>query len=110
MWTAPSSKAFANTSATVPTGAKLIFDAQTKLDEGSHYVPTTPVSLGSTTLSTPANSWERSSTTVDAALQAEGLASRPYLKLRVTFVPDPDGEAPPVLNDWRQIYDCLPAE
>jgi hypothetical protein len=96
--------------ATVPDGARLDFEVQTKLDEDSDYAPASPIGIGSTDETTPANSWQRSDTTVDAALQAEDLASLPYLKLRITFVPTPDGDFPPVLNNWRQIYDCLPAE
>lgn len=96
--------------ATIPTGARLDFSVQTKLEEGDDYRPSTPINIGSATLTTPDNAWQRSSTTVDDALKSKGLGSFPYLKLQVRFVPTPDGNAPPVLNNWRQVYDCVPAE
>ncbi len=49
---------------------------------------------------------------VDGALQSLNppVKSQQYLKITVRFIPNDEGTASPVLNDWRQIYSCVPAE
>jgi hypothetical protein len=36
--------------------------------------------------------------------------SQQYLKITVRFIPNDERTASPILNDWRQVYSCVPAE
>lgn len=47
---------------------------------------------------------------VAAALQAADVASAPFLRVTMEFVPSEDGFTAPVLHDWQQRFDCLAAE
>jgi hypothetical protein len=49
---------------------------------------------------------------VDVALQSLNpiQKSEEFLKITVRFIPNDEQTASPVLNDWRQIYSCVPAE
>ncbi len=38
------------------------------------------------------------------------VKSQEYLKITVRFVPNQEHTASPILNDWRQVYSCPPAE
>jgi len=47
---------------------------------------------------------------VDAFLRAADSSSLPYLLVSMTFRPNSLGTTSPTLKNWRQVYDCLPAE
>jgi hypothetical protein len=49
---------------------------------------------------------------IDTLLEGDNppLKSQEYLKITIRFVPNMERTASPVLNDWRQIYSCVPAE
>ena len=97
--------------ATIPTGTSIVFEGQTKATAAATYAPTPTLALlGTASATTAAGTWTRSSTTVEAALSAAGLTSRAYLLVTMTFKPNGTGSAAPTLNNWRQIYDCVPAE
>lgn len=101
--------------ATVPTGTSIQFFAQTKATSAASYQPTSPVLVAT---ATPASgmgpgTWYRAGT-VDQALASSTppLASLDYLRITITLNPTapPLSSTAPTLHQWRQIYDCLPAE
>jgi hypothetical protein len=47
---------------------------------------------------------------MDAAFEAANAPDRKLLKLTVRFVPNNNGTAAPVLQDWRLSFSCPPAE
>jgi hypothetical protein len=47
---------------------------------------------------------------VAKAFASEGEVMRKYLKITVRLVPNHEGDAAPVLFNWRQIYSCPPNE
>jgi hypothetical protein len=49
---------------------------------------------------------------IDTLLEGDNppLKSQEYLKITVRFVPNDERTQSPILNDWRQIYSCVPAE
>ena len=96
--------------ATLPTGSSIDFQVQTRPDEDSAYEPPGKIFLGSAQATTPPDSWDSAEETVDDLLVGWGLVSQEYLLLTMTFKPDEDGQVAPTLNDWRMIYDCVPAE
>ena len=49
-------------------------------------------------------------TSVDLQLATKMLKSQQYLKITARFVVNNEGTASPILNDWRQVYSCVPAE
>ncbi|HWA75862.1 MAG TPA: hypothetical protein VG937_26175 [Polyangiaceae bacterium] len=97
--------------ATVPTGTSIVFEAQTKATASGSYVPSSPAApLGTASTTTVAGTWTRSATTVEAAFVNVGLKSLPYLLVSMTFKPNMSGLSAPTLQNWRQIYDCVPSE
>jgi hypothetical protein len=96
--------------ATIPTGTSIDFAVQTKSLAGDTYGPTTPLSIGSATTTTPASTWHRGSLPVDDVLAAAGLESKRYLRVIMTFRPNTAGTLAPTLHAWRQIVDCVPEE
>ncbi|MFZ5890124.1 MAG: hypothetical protein ACOY0T_03570 [Myxococcota bacterium] len=47
---------------------------------------------------------------VGSVLQQAEVASAPYLRVTMEFMPSADAATAPVLYDWNQRYDCLAAE
>jgi hypothetical protein len=109
---------FLDFKASVPTGgAELQFFAESS-DNPSTFktLDVAPASadlngvvyLGSELPPGDPNGW--SQLDVGAAFAAEGEVMRKYLKITVRLVPTSDGEAAPVLYNWRQVYSCPPSE
>jgi hypothetical protein len=96
--------------ATIPAGTSIAFGVQTKMTAAASYQPLTPLSLGSASSTTAAGAWTRSSQTVEDLFLANNMTSRTYMKLTVTFNPNATGLLAPTLRNWRQIYDCVPAQ
>ena len=98
--------------ATVPTGTSITFSAQVKATAAASYAPATPLFLST---ATPASGtgpgiWYRGPQTVEQVLAAAvpPIASGDYLRVTMTF--NPSMTASPTLHQWRQIFDCVPAE
>jgi hypothetical protein len=106
--------------ATVPPGASIEFRVQTSPDPmTTAYAPASPGRLlGTAQTATPPASaggpgtWYRTSQTVDQVLASATppLPSWNHLRVIMRFNPNSSGSAAPTLHQWRQIYDCLPAE
>jgi hypothetical protein len=101
--------------ATLPTGTALAFHVQTKKNAAAAYQPvgtmTLPgLAIGTAPGTTAAGAWDKTAKTVDAFLRAADLSSLPYLMVSMTFRPNTAGTLSPTLKNWRQMYDCLPAE
>jgi hypothetical protein len=98
--------------ATIPDGASIEFFAQTKEEETDDYLPETALAIGTASTSTLDSTWHRGSDTVDDVLdQADPTqTSGKYLLVTMRFNPDSAAQNAPVLNTWRQIFDCMPAE
>jgi hypothetical protein len=98
--------------ATVPMGTSIVFSIQVRPDASTSYAPPMPVILST---ATPASGtgpgiWYRGPQTVEQALAAvmPPLASGDYLRVTMTF--NPTMTEAPTLHQWRQIFDCMPAE
>ncbi|MFO7177664.1 MAG: hypothetical protein DIU78_003090 [Pseudomonadota bacterium] len=96
--------------ATLPPNTSIQFFVETKGDADDTYRPEAALLAATATTTTPNGAWDRGETTVNELLRAEGIASLPYLRVTMTFNPNPAATAAPTLNAWRQIYDCVPAE
>jgi hypothetical protein len=105
--------------ATTPTGTSVEFRVQTSPDPmTTAYAPASPGRLLGTaqvaTMPVSASgpgTWYRASQTVDQVLASSpALPSWNYLRVRMIFNPNGTGSAAPTLHQWRQIYDCLPAQ
>jgi len=104
---------------TPATGSSLEFYAETAADPNAFHTlvaaPAAVVVEGVAHLTpdvsgAPITDW----TGVDVATAFASLdpqvKSQQYLKITVRFVPNQERTASPVLNDWRQVYSCPPAE
>jgi hypothetical protein len=99
--------------ATVPTNTSIEFYVQSKANAAATYQPATPLLMATATPTsgTGPGIWYRGGQTADEILAAAmnpPVPSGDYLK--VTMVFKPNTSAPPVLHQWRQIFDCVPAE
>jgi hypothetical protein len=98
--------------ATVPTGTSITFSAQIKATAAASYAPATPLFLSTATPAsgTGPGTWYRGPQTVEQVLAAAvpPIASGDYLRVTMTF--NPSMTASPTLHQWRQIFDCVPAE
>jgi hypothetical protein len=99
--------------ATVPTSTSIGFTAQVKATAAAAYTPATPLAV-STALpasGTGPGIWYRGPQTIDQVLQ-NAMPPLPsgqnYLRITMTF--NPSMTASPTLHEWRQIFDCVPAE
>jgi hypothetical protein len=97
--------------ATVPASTSIDFLVQTKATAADSYAPATPLALVTATPAsgTGPGTWYRS-VPVDQVL---GNATMPvssgnYLRVWMTF--NRTMTASPTLHQWRQIFDCVPAE
>jgi hypothetical protein len=98
--------------ATVPASTSIAFSVQSKLTDTDDYAPATPLALST---ATPAKgmgpgTWYSSDDTVEEVFAAasSGVASGRFLRITMTF--NPTANAAPTLHEWRQIFDCVPAE
>ena len=97
--------------ATVPANTTIDFFIQTKAAATDSYAPATPLSL---VTATPASGtgpgiWYRSPIADQVLANANPpLASANYLRVTMTFTRTMT--ASPTLHQWRQIFDCVPAE
>jgi len=101
---------------TPDTDSRLEFFAETATDPSlfstlpiapNGVMSDTVVSLGSQS-GAPVTTW--TGTAVEKMLKEKMLKSQKYLKITVRFVPNTEGNASPILKDWRQSYSCMPAE
>jgi hypothetical protein len=98
--------------ATIPPGTSIDFKAATAtspagLPAAPPAGPPTTANIGSATVTTAG--WTNDPATVDTHLKADtGKGSQPYLRVYMTF--NTAGLLSPVLQTWRQLYDCAPAE
>lgn len=92
--------------ASIPNATSTIsFTAQTASGSGSFG---TAVAIGTASSTVTAPSWATGPQTVDAALRAASQRSLARLRVNMTFNTDGTGTA--TLTNWRQLYDCVPAE
>jgi hypothetical protein len=96
--------------ATIPSGTSIDLSVQSKPQDDASYEPAGGVAMASISETTTADEWVHGDETVDEALASADAGSRAYLKVSMTFNPDPSGTTSPLLSAWRQNYDCLPAE
>lgn len=100
--------------ATCPTGTSIDFSIQTKENAGDTYVPMTALAMSSAAPAsgTGPGTWYRGGSTADQVLAAAtpARASLNYLRVTMKFNPSTGGVATPTLHQWRQIYDCVPAQ
>jgi hypothetical protein len=109
---------FLDVKASVPAdGAELQFFAESSDNPGAfHELDVAPASadvngvvyLGSELAPGDPANW--SQLDVARAFASEGEVMRKYLKITVRLVPNRNGDAAPVLFNWRQIYSCPPSE
>lgn len=103
--------------AVIPGGTNIAFRAATA--DTSAMLPAAPpgaapttVSIGNATTSVVAPSWAQDARTVADHLYNDppgpGVKSKEFLRVYMTF--NPSGGAAPLLQSWRQTYDCVPAE
>jgi hypothetical protein len=96
--------------ASIPSGTSINFAIQARKLATDTYRPTVALAMATATTTTPANTWERGSDTSDDLLVDAGIFSQTYLRVTMTFNPNPAGTAAPTLLNWRQIFDCLPSD
>lgn len=101
---------------TPATGSKIEFFAETSADPAAFVtIPRAPdpvtypsvVPVGSAS-GPPVTVF--TGVSVDQQLATNMLKSQKYLKITARFVVNNERNASPVLNDWRQVYSCVPAE
>ncbi|MBX3206553.1 MAG: hypothetical protein KF764_15885 [Labilithrix sp.] len=98
--------------ATIPPGTSIGFRAATA-DTVAGLPPPPPGGVPTTadigTANATTGGWTNDTDTVDFSLNADtGTRSREYLRVYMTF--NTTATQSPVLQSWRQLYDCLPAE
>jgi hypothetical protein len=98
--------------ATVPASTNIQFSIQVRATATDPYEPMAPLLLSTATPAsgTGPGTWYRGPNTVDQTLAAAipPLASGDYLLVTIAF--NPTMTASPTLHQWRQIFDCVPAE
>jgi len=101
---------------TPATDSRLEFFAETSADLNQFStLPVAPNAIMSDTVVSlgwasgdPVTVW--TGTAVEPLLRDKMLKSQEYLKITVRFMPNTEGNASPILKDWRQSYSCVPAE
>jgi hypothetical protein len=99
--------------ATVPAMTSITFSIQVKDSAAAAYQPAMPVLLSTATPAsgTGPGTWFRGPSTVEqvlAGVMMPPVASGDYLRVTMTF--NPSMTQAPTLHQWRQIFDCVPAE
>ena len=93
----------------IPTGTSISFFAQTAssyLDGGvGPWSAAVPVGIANFTTT----GWTTSGQTVDLALNSAGITPGDRLRINMHFEAA-GGAQPPVLTEWEQLVDCVPAE
>lgn len=91
-----------------PGNSRIFFTAQTG-DNASSLGAAVPIG---TAAAPPEQTvtWTHAAQTVDAALRAAGQLSKPFLRITLDFRATSDRLATPTLQNWRQVYDCVPSE
>jgi len=95
---------------TIPAGTQIAFSVQTKQNAADAYTPTTPIPYATATSTTAYNQWLRGATPIGTLLKAASSRSQKYLLVTMVFSPTSGGTKAPTLNNWRQLYDCVPNE
>jgi len=105
---------------TPDTDSALEFYAESQADPANfHTLPVAPAPINGapdgvaflkTVTGPPVVDWTGAD--VDVSLQAldPTQKSQEYLKITIRFIPNAERTKSPILNDWRQIYSCVPAE
>ena len=98
--------------ATLPTTTTIVFSVQTRELATDPYLPAMPLLLSTATAAnTPSpTTWYRGPNTVDQVLAAAMPALPSRNRLLVTMRFEPTMTEAPTLTQWRQIFDCVPAE
>lgn len=95
--------------ASIPTGTKIGFKAQTA---GTQAALGTAPQVGAGTATTTTATWTSDPNTVEWHLNNDipgnRLTSDSWLRIEMTF--NTNGYVSPVLQNWRQTFDCVPAE
>lgn len=93
-----------------PTGSSIAFYAQTA-DTVAGLAAAPKVAIG-TAAAPPVQTtgWKSSASTVSELLKAAGLTDRAYLRITMDFTPSTSPVDTPVLQAWRQLSTCVPAE
>jgi hypothetical protein len=92
-----------------PVGTSIDFTARTAEPAQAFLAPVPVGKAIAPPVTTP--TWTSGPQTVDAVLKANGQISRPVLEVTMTFNPKTTAPtAAPILTNWRQAFDCTPAE
>jgi hypothetical protein len=95
---------------TIPTGTSIDFAVQTRELSTDAWSPTIATHLATSSATTPTGSWERGTSTSGDALTNAGYTAGKYLRVTMTFNPNAAGTSAPTLLNWRQVFDCMPAQ
>jgi len=95
---------------TIPTGTSIDFAVQTRELATDAWSPTIATHLATSSVTTPSGSWERGTSMSGDALSNAGYTAGKYLRVTMTFNPNSGGTAAPTLLNWRQVFDCMPAQ
>jgi hypothetical protein len=93
--------------ATVPTGTSIVFKAQTA-ETQADLAAATQVSAGTATTTTA--TWTSDPNTVNYYLTNNSPSILNSHWLRISMTLNPSGLTTPIVNQWKQTYDCKPAE
>ncbi|HVZ35455.1 MAG TPA: hypothetical protein VG963_23670, partial [Polyangiaceae bacterium] len=101
--------------ATIPTGTSIAFSIQAKRNASDPWSPSTPAAMSTATTTTPSGQWDPDITVTPTvgdilAATSPALQHAPYVRVTMTFNPDSTGANTPTLLNWRQVYDCMPAD
>jgi len=95
--------------AEVPSGATIDFQAQTAAAQED--LATAPMVGAGSAIATTAT-WTSDPNTVEYHLEhdipSNRLTSQSWLRITMNF--NPNGPVSPILTNWRQTFDCIPAE
>ncbi len=99
----------------IPTGASIVFSAQSGKDTSS-LLPATPVHVATSSTSTAVPNYDVA--LIDTGATGAGafttakprVLSNNVLRMTITLNPTPDLTAPPTLLSWKVQYDCVPSE
>ena len=92
-----------------PSDSSVTFSAQQ--GDGTTFTPTTPVKFATAKgADIVSPSWGTSGTKVSNALGTAGGSPGHVLRITMGFLPSTDKGQAPTLVDWRQSFQCVPAE
>lgn len=93
--------------ANVPALTSIEFEAQTADTQGA-LGAASPVGVGTASATTTA--WTSDTNTVDFHLKGDMPAQPSRRWLRISATLNPNGTTSPTLSQWRQTFNCVPAE